>query len=231
MLMATRKNMTLVFLWNRYKQKCQAEEKRFYQYSQFCERYAKWCEENYETDHFNAVSGQKMEVGFAGQTFRMIDPVTGEILPIVVFVAVLPYSQYIYAEGMLSIKESPWINVNNHALSYFGGVPALCICDNCKQAVTANKDWINPGLNRDYAEWAEHNGTVILPAKVWKPKFKSFVENAVGILEKGIFHLLEERLPSDFMERITDIFLYQMERRHKDRVKWKIVHKMLNKMI
>ena len=38
-------------------------------------------------------------------------------------------------------------------------------------------------------------------------------------------------LPSDFMERITDIFLYQMERRHKDRIKWKIVHKMLNKMI
>lgn len=38
-------------------------------------------------------------------------------------------------------------------------------------------------------------------------------------------------LPSDFMERITDIFLYQMERRHKDRVKWKIVHKILNKMI
>lgn len=38
-------------------------------------------------------------------------------------------------------------------------------------------------------------------------------------------------LPSDFMERITDIFLYQMERRHKYRVKWKIVHKMLNKMI
>lgn len=38
-------------------------------------------------------------------------------------------------------------------------------------------------------------------------------------------------LPSEFMERITDIFLYQMERQHKDRVKWKIVHKMLNKMI
>ncbi len=38
-------------------------------------------------------------------------------------------------------------------------------------------------------------------------------------------------LPSDFMERITDIFLYQMEKKHKDRVKWKIVHKMLNKMI
>ena len=192
-LMATRKNMTLVFLWNRYKQKCEAEDKRFYQYSQFCERYARWCEDNYETAHFDAVIGQKMEVDFAGQSFKMTDPLTGEILTIVVFVAILPYSQYIYAEGMLSTKEPQWIDVNNHALSYFGGVPALCVCDNCKQAVITNRDWIAPELNKDYAEWAEHNGTVILPAKVRAPKFKSSVENAVGILEKGIFHLLEER--------------------------------------
>ena len=192
-LMATRKNMTLVFLWIRYKQKCEAEDKRFYQYSQFCERYARWCEDNYETAHFDAVIGQKMEVDFAGQTFKMTDPLTGEILTIVVFVAILPYSQYIYAEGMLSTKEPQWIDVNNHALSYFGGVPALCVCDNCKQAVITNRDWIAPELNKDYAEWAEHNGTVILPAKVRAPKFKSSVENAVGILEKGIFHLLEER--------------------------------------
>lgn len=38
-------------------------------------------------------------------------------------------------------------------------------------------------------------------------------------------------LPDDFMERVTDIFLYQMERQHKGRFGWKIVHKMLNKMI
>jgi len=38
-------------------------------------------------------------------------------------------------------------------------------------------------------------------------------------------------LPSDFMERIPDIFLYQTERQHKGRFGWKIVHKMLNKMI
>jgi transposase len=192
-LMSTRNNMTLVFLWNRYKQKCQAQEKRFYQYSQFCERYTQWCEENYETAHFNAVIAQKMEVDFAGQTFEMTDPLTGELLTIVVFVSILPYSQYIYAEGMLSTKEPQWIEVNNHALDFFGGVPALVVCDNCKQAVITNRDWIEPELNKDYAEWADHYGTVILPAKVRKPKFKSSVENAVGILEKGIFHKLEER--------------------------------------
>lgn len=190
--MSERKNMTLVYLWNRYKKDCQAKESKPYQYRQFCDLYSRWCEENYETLHIQAVIGQKMEVDFAGKTFELIDKLTGEITSIVVFVSVLPYSQYIYAEGMTSACEPQWIEVNNHALDYFGGVPAIVVCDNCKQAVTANKDWIEPDLNKDYAEWAEHNHTVILPAKVRKPKFKSSVENAVGILEKGFFHDLEE---------------------------------------
>ena len=190
--MSSRQNMTLVVLWNRYSKKCRDSGLKFYSYRQFCENYTKWCEENKETLHFNAVIGQKMEVDFAGKTFQMVDHLTGEVIKIVVFVAVLPYSQLIYAEGMVSTKEPQWIAVNNNALRYFGGVPALVVCDNCKQAVIANKDWISPELNRDYAEWAEYNHTVILPAKVRKPKYKSSVENAVGILEKGIFHDLEE---------------------------------------
>ena len=190
--MSSRKNMTLVVLWNRYSKQCRDRGVKFYSFWQFCENYAKWCEENKETLHFNAVIGQKMEVDFTGKTFQMVDHLTGEVMTIVVFVAVLPYSQYIYAEGMVSTKEPQWITVNNNALQYFGGVPAPVVCDNCKQAVIANRDWIDPELNKDYAEWAEHNHTVILPAKVKKPKYKSSVENAVGILEKGIFHDMEE---------------------------------------
>lgn len=190
--MSSRKNMTLVVLWNRYAKRCRDSGLKFYSYRQFCENYAKWCEENKESLHINAVIGQKMEVDFAGKTFHLVDRLTGEEIEIVVFVAVLPYSQYIYAEGMASTKEPQWIEVNNHALAYFGGVPALVVCDNCKQAVITNKDWIAPDLNRDYAEWAEYNHTVIFPAKVRKPKYKSSVENAVGILEKGFFHDMEE---------------------------------------
>lgn len=213
-MMDTRKNMTLVFLWNRYKKRCLDEEKKCYQYRQFCDLYVRWCEENYETFHFNAVIGQKMEVDFAGQTFKMTDRLTGENIVIVVFVAVLPYSQYIYAEGMVSTKEPQWIEVNNNAIKYFGGVPALVVCDNCKQAVIANKDWIEPDLNKDYSEWAEHNHTAILPAKVRKPKFKSSVENAVGILEKGFFHDLEERQYFSLEQFNKDLWekLYKLNR-------------------
>ena len=104
-LMATRKNMTLVFLWNRYSKKCAAVVKRFYQYRQYCELFNRWCEENYETAHFGAVIAQKMEVDFAGQTFNMTDPLTGEILTIVVFVAILPYSQRHCAQGVENINK------------------------------------------------------------------------------------------------------------------------------
>ena len=229
--MNSRKNMTLVFLWGRYKNRCMAEEKKFYSYRQFCDRYMSWREENYETLHFNAVSGEKMEVDFAGKTFSMINRLTGELSTIVVFVAVLPYSQYIYAEGMLSTKEPQWIEVNNHALRFFGGVPAIVICDNCKQAVTVNKDWIEPELNKDYAEWAEHNGTVILPAKVRRPKFKSSVENSVGILEKGFFHDLEERqyfsleqFNADLWEKLDELNEQNLKNRDYSRYdRWQAV--------
>ena len=191
--MISRKNMTLIYQWNRYKKKCEKDNLKYYSYRQFCERYGMWCNDNEEDAHFSHVIAQTMEVDFAGKTFEMIDRLTGEIMDIVVFVAVLPYSQMIYAEGMVSTKEPQWIQVNNNALKFYGGVPAIVVCDNCKQAVVANDDWIHPTLNKDYADWAEHNGTAIVPAKVRKQKFKSSVENAVGILEKGFFHDLEDR--------------------------------------
>ena len=94
--------------------------------------------------------------------------------------------------GTVSAKEPYWIEVNYHALPYFVSVPALVVCDNCRQAVIANKDWIALDLNIDCAEWAEYNHTVILPAKVKKPKYKSSDQNAVGILAEGFFHDMEE---------------------------------------
>ena len=203
-LMNERKNMTLQVCWDRYTKRCKAEGKKAYQYRQFCELFSKWCDENYETAHFNAVIAQTMEVDFAGKTFDLIDRLTGEFIPIVVFVAILPYSQYIYAEGMISTKEMQWIEVNNNALKAFGGVPAIVVCDNCKQAVIANKDWIQPELNQDYAEWAEHNHTVILPAKVRKPKFYR-QKNVIGNF--GLIHPISDAFYKFFTDNTSSRML------------------------
>ena len=37
--------------------------------------------------------------------------------------------------------------------------------------------------------------------------------------------------PEDFLERITSIFMYQMERKNSQSLKWKIVHRLLVKLI
>ena len=42
--MKTRKNMTLIYLWNRYSRDCSSRERKAYSYRQFCYRFGEWCE-------------------------------------------------------------------------------------------------------------------------------------------------------------------------------------------
>lgn len=49
--------MTLVYLWGKYQKDCNARGVKPYQYRQFCKRYDRWCDENYETLHIQAVIG------------------------------------------------------------------------------------------------------------------------------------------------------------------------------
>ncbi len=38
-------------------------------------------------------------------------------------------------------------------------------------------------------------------------------------------------LPDDFMQRITEIFMYQMEKKYKGKLNWKIIHRILSRMM
>jgi len=65
-----------------------------------------------------------------------IEPETGELLPVEVFVAILPNSQYTYVEACMSQKREDMIACMGNALSFFGGVPKAIVSDNLKSAVT-----------------------------------------------------------------------------------------------
>lgn len=75
--------------------------------------------------------------------------------------------------------------------------------------------------------------------KVKKMLFKELeeIEKYDGIWAcSSILHLSKNELkavflPDDFMERITEIFMYQMDKKQSKRLLWKIVHKLLNKMV
>ncbi len=48
------------------------------------------------------------------------------------FVSVLPYSGYAYAEAFLNMGQESWITAHVNAYSFFGGVTRILVPDNLK---------------------------------------------------------------------------------------------------
>ena len=139
-------------------------------YSQFCYYFQQYEEKRRATMHINRKPGEQAEVDWAGDTTRIVDPDTGEIIKAYVFVGVMSYSQYTYVEAFLDEKKSSWITAHVHMFEFFGGIPKIIVPDNCKTAVIHNGGWRDQQLNQTYQEMAEHYGTAIIPARVRTPK-------------------------------------------------------------
>ena len=79
--------------------------------------------------HIEHKPGDKMFVDFTGKKLRIVDRNTGEIRDVEVFVALMGASQYTYARATLSQKKDDWIEANQNAFDYFGGVPKAVVPD------------------------------------------------------------------------------------------------------
>ena len=187
-----KKGVTLSLLWSEYCEECQSAGEIPYQYAQFCKGYSKYARSTKATMHIHRKPGEQMEVDWAGQTASVLDSVTGEIYDAYLFVAVLPSSQYAYAEAFMSRNQESWIQAHVNAFSYFGGVPVSVVPDNLKTGVERT-NWYSPVINKSYHEMAEHYGTAILPARVRKPKDKPSVEGAVGVISTWILAAIRNK--------------------------------------
>lgn len=188
-----RKGETLKHLWQKYNAVGIVDDRKPMSYRQYCRRYSEWTDSRKLTFHIQRYPGVNLELDFAGKTLcihNRHDP--DETTKVTIFVAALTYSDYFYAEGMTECDIRNWIRVNNNALAFFGGVTPTITPDNCKVAVAHNKDWVSPVVNKDFQAWAEHNGTVITPAKVKSPRWKPTVEGHVKIITMHILMDMEE---------------------------------------
>lgn len=186
-----RDGVTLKLLWNEYCEECRASKELPLMYSQFCYHYQKYSEQKRATMHINRKPGEQIEVDWAGQTAAIVDRDSGEILPVYVFVAVLPYSQYSYVEAFLSMKQEAWIRAHVNMYKYFGGVSKILTPDNLKTGVI-RVDWHDPEINKAYREMAEHYNTAVIPARVRHPKDKASVESTVGNISTWIIAALRK---------------------------------------
>jgi transposase len=185
----SRPGVTRRLLWEEYR----AQHPDGLQYSAFCDHYRAWRERSVEpVMRFEHRAGDKCFVDYAGHTVPIIDRHTGEIREAQVFIASLGCSNYTFAEATASQSLPDWLGSHVRAVEYFGGAPAAFVPDNLKSGVQKPHRY-DPELNPAYAEWAEHYGTTILPARVRKPRDKSKVENAVLIVERWILAKLRDR--------------------------------------
>ena len=189
-----RKEVTLQRLWVEYCEAARTDpaQRRPYQYSQFCDRYATYRGRVDVTMRQVYRAGEKMLVDYSGRKPTIQNRETGEVIEVELFVAVLGASNYTYAEAAYTQKLPDWIASNRRALEYFGGVPEIIVPDQLRSAVKG-PDRLDPEINPTYAEFAEHYGTAIVPARPRKPRDKAKAETAVQVVQRWILACLRNR--------------------------------------
>ncbi|WP_396350045.1 IS21 family transposase [Lacticaseibacillus paracasei] len=187
-----KKNVTLSLLYYEYQTNCRESGKVPYSYRSFCRMYGDFAQKFKATMRIRRKPGELMEVDWAGSTLTVIDTDTGEELTAYLFLAVLPSSQYGYCEACMSMTMPDWIRAHVHAYEFFGGVTEILVSDNLKTSVD-NHTKFDPVLNPVYRDMAEHYGTVVMPARVRKPKDKPKVEATVKALSTWVIAALRNQ--------------------------------------
>ena len=182
------KSVTLMLLWQEYKE----IHPQGYQYSQFCHRYRQWAAKIDPVMRQEHRAGEKLFVDYAGQTIPVYDLHTNQMREAQIFVAVLGASNYTYAEATWTQSLPDWIGSHSRAFAFFGGVPKVVVPDNLKSAVS-KASFYDPDINPTYLDLVNHYGTVVIPARVRRPKDKAKVETGVQIVERWILARLRNR--------------------------------------
>jgi len=176
-----RKGVTLTLLHVEYRER----HPDGWGYTQFCAHYRRWCERHRISMRQVHRAGEKMFVDYAGKKPTIVDPITGEVEEVELFVAVLGASSYTFAEATRSQRSVDFIASHVRALEFFSGVAQITVPDQLKSGVIRACRY-EPGLQRTYEEWAEHYGTTVIPARPRKPRDKAKVEVAVQVVERWI---------------------------------------------
>ena len=187
-----RNGVSKKLLWTEYMEDCRENGEEPLMYSQFCYYIQQDEQKRRATMHINRKPGEQIEVDWAGDPAIIIDPDTGELIKTYIFVGVMTYSLYAYAEAFVDMKQKSWINAHIHMYEYFGGVAKILVPDNCKTAVIHNNSWNDQVINETYHDMAEHYGTAIIPARVRTPKDKPNAEGTVGNISTWITAALRD---------------------------------------
>jgi transposase len=195
------RGVTLLRLWELY----QVQFPEGFKMTAFYRHYNLWKKRVHPSMHMAHKAGDKMFVDYTGEKLQVVDPQSGEIKAMEVFVAILGASQLTYVEAVESQRVEDFISCCENALHYFGGAPNAIVPDNLKSAVIKTNRY-EPKLNENFEAFADYYGMAVLPARAYKPKDKALVEGAVKIAYIRIFASLPAKLSTSLEELNTNIW-------------------------
>ena len=141
-------------------------------------------------------AGERLFVDYSGTQPSIVDPGTGEVQQVQLYVAALGASGYLYAEATETQKVADFCGSIRRMFEFLGGVPRLIVPDNLKAAVLKFRRDDTPILNKSFRDLTEHYNVGVLPARPRRPRDKSKAEGGVALLQRRVlgstakYHLL-----------------------------------------
>ncbi|MBL5974491.1 MAG: IS21 family transposase [Candidatus Leucobacter sulfamidivorax] len=184
----------LKVLWAQYLHVDAADGRGHYGYERFCQIVAEHVRVNDLTAPIQHVPGHTMQVDWAGTRMQIVDPISGEVSAVSVFVASLPYSGLVFAYGCLDEKFPAWADAHRRAFEYIDGVTLLVVPDNASTASNQiSKSERARDVNSSYSGFLEHYRTAAVPTRSAAPRDKGHVESGVKVVTNWVIHYLADR--------------------------------------
>lgn len=110
------RGVTLLRLWEEYRSQYPEGFRR----TSFYHHFSLWRKRTLPSMHMSHKAGDKMFVDYTGEKLQIVDPESGEVKTMEVFVAILGASQLTYVEATESQRAEDFITCCENALHYFG---------------------------------------------------------------------------------------------------------------
>lgn len=185
--------VTLKLVHSEYVDVCKSAGDPAMGYDRFCKTYQRHVLVTGAASRVGHKAAQRVEVDWSGPTMDLVDPMTGEVSKVYLFVACLPFSRYSFCYPALDMRQETWLRAHVAMFQAFGGTVARIVPDNLKTGVIRHPREGEVVLNDAYRELAAHYSAAVLPGRVRKPKDKPSVENTVGHVATWVIASLRER--------------------------------------
>ncbi|MGB3955205.1 MAG: IS21 family transposase [Brooklawnia sp.] len=149
-------------------------------YDRFCRLYGDYVNVLGASSRVGHKAARSVEVDWLGPTMELLDPTTGELSKVYLFVGCLPFSRYGFVHASLDMRQESWLRAHVAMFEFFGGTVPRIVPDNLKTGVIGHPREGEVVLNDAYRELAGHYSAAVLPTRVRHPKDKPSVENTVS---------------------------------------------------